>query len=393
MAAAMDEIIEARIERVVSGGAGLARSGGRAVFAPLTAPGDLARLRIVAEKPGWTAAELVELIEPSPQRADPVCPLFGVCGGCNFQHLAYQAQLEAKEAIVIEDFSRIAGRICGQKDENQTITVHSSPPLGSRNRVQLHCSPENRRLLGFRPRTGGRNGGDLVVISDCPVAEKGIRRGILEKTLVPPPQKDRFTVYSQDGNVYTEGGARRGRVKILGKDLFMDAALFFQSNAVMLEALLLDLQALAARAGKTLPMGDFYCGVGTFAAFLAPLFPGAVLLEKNRQALALARQNLPGGLKADFHGLDDDRFAASPAAKVPLGFAVVDPPRGGLSPLMRKHLAASGPPLLAYVSCAPETLARDAAALIASGYALTSLDLYDFYPQTTHIETLAVFEK
>jgi 23S rRNA (uracil1939-C5)-methyltransferase len=170
----------------------------------------------------------------------------------------------------------------------------------------------------------------------------------------------------------------------------MDAGVFFQSNGVMLEALVNDLKNLVSGADKSLPMADIYCGVGTFAAFLGDGFPSIDLLEENKAAIALARENIPGR-ENRFYAFSDDAWVKSRAAKGPWAFMAADPPREGLSSLMRQFLAEKGPPLLAYVSCDPATLARDAKELCASGYEIKELDLYDFYPQTAHIESLAVF--
>jgi 23S rRNA (uracil1939-C5)-methyltransferase len=145
-------------------------------------------------------------------------------------------------------------------------------------------------------------------------------------------------------------------------------------------------------------MGDIYCGVGTFASFLGEGFPSLDLLEENKEALALARENvrgLPCSGKGEsrFYALKDDAWVKSRTRKENWGFMVIDPPRQGLSALMRRYLAEKGPPLLAYVSCDPATLARDSRELVQGGYILKELSLYDFYPQTAHIESLSVFSR
>jgi 23S rRNA (uracil1939-C5)-methyltransferase len=140
-------------------------------------------------------------------------------------------------------------------------------------------------------------------------------------------------------------------------------------------------------------MADIYCGVGTFSRFLAELFPRCDLIEENKQALALARENL-GGAAAEFFALRDENWARLLSGTAPsYSFMVLDPPRQGLAPSLSRWLAANGPPLLAYVSCDSATLARDSGILIRGGYGLADLRLYDFYPQTSHIESLAVFRR
>ncbi|MDR1566786.1 MAG: class I SAM-dependent RNA methyltransferase [Treponema sp.] len=378
---AQGERHRARVESIAAGGAGLARIEGKSVFVDLAAPGDLAVLHISEERRSWARAEIAEILEPSPLRVEPVCPLFGRCGGCSLQHLNYDAQLSAKETILKEAFSRIGGLTAPE------IRLHPSAPLEYRNRVQLHCFPADRRRLGFKQRKEPA----IVPLRDCPAADPGIRRALGEGNLVPPPDKDRFTVYSRGGLFLSEGGKSRGRVSLGGKELLMDAAFFFQSNGTMLELLLEDLAAGAEKADPGLPMADLYCGVGTFAAFLGNRFSRTDLVEENKAALALARENL--GDDCRFFALSDDEWVKSLKGKEAWSFMVADPPRGGLSVLTRRYLAEKGPPLLAYVSCDPATLARDAGELAVGGYTVKELNLYDFYPQTAHIESLAVFNR
>ncbi|MDR2662197.1 MAG: methyltransferase, partial [Treponema sp.] len=168
-------------------------------------------------------------------------------------------------------------------------------------------------------------------------------------------------------------------------------ALFFQSNASLLERLIGDLLALAGEADRSRPLADIYCGVGTFAFFLKDSFPRIDLVEENRAALALARENIGAG-ENNYFALKDEQWARD-RSRGSYGLIVADPPRQGLSPAMRAWLAGADAPILAYVSCDSATLARDSRELLAGGWSLRELGLYDFYPQTAHIESLAVFQK
>jgi 23S rRNA (uracil1939-C5)-methyltransferase len=376
---------KAKVESIAAGGAGLAKIEGKSVFVDLAAPGDLVLLHITEERRSWARAGIAEILEPSPLRVEPACPLFGRCGGCSLQHLNYDAQLSAKEGILREAFSRIGGM------EAPDIRMRPSPPLEYRNRVQFHCKPDRRRQLGFKARNSPE-GNSFVPVQDCPVAETGIRKVLMDGSLIPPPDKDRFTVYSRGGLFLSEGGKSRGRVSLGGRELVMDAGVFFQSNGTMLELLLKDLAAEVEKADAELPMADLYCGVGTFAAFLGSRFSRTDLVEENKTALALARENVKSS-ECRFYALSGDEWVKSLKGKDAWGFIVVDPPREGLSALTRRYLAEKGPPMLAYVSCDPATLARDAGELVAGGYTLKKLNLYDFYPQTAHIESLTVFSR
>jgi 23S rRNA (uracil1939-C5)-methyltransferase len=222
------------------------------------------------------------------------------------------------------------------------------------------------------------------------VADPGIRELLASGLASPPPDKDRFTVYSRETLLLREGGQSRGRVKIREEKILLDAALFFQSNASMLERLIGDLLALAGEADTSRPLADIYCGVGTFSFFLKGHFPRIDLVEENRAALALARENLGEGNA--YFATRDEQWARG-RGRGSYGLIVADPPRQGLSPAMRAWLADSEAPVLAYVSCDSATLARDSRELLAGGWNLNELRLYDFYPQTAHIESLAVFKK
>jgi 23S rRNA (uracil1939-C5)-methyltransferase len=397
------DIFEAGVEQIAAGGAGLARPGGRVVFIPYSAPGDRLRGRIVREHGTWAEGEILELLEASPRRTAPRCPLYPGgslypggcagdtgpdrtgpgCGGCSLQHLNYGAQLEAKETIVREAFRRIAGRSLGE------TAIVPSPAWEYRNRVQLHRGPEG---LGFKSAGSGR----VIPLGDCPVAEGGIRALLRSGELRAPPGRDRFTLYCRGDLQLREGGQSRGKVKIRDRELLMDAGLFFQSNAIALESLIAGLLDLAAGIDPSLPLADLYCGVGTFAAFLAGRFPRIDLLEENPQALELAQENVsPAG--ARFFAMTDNEWVKKKEREGPgkagkYGLIIADPPRQGLSPAMRRWLGRAPALLLAYVSCDPAALARDSAEL-ARGWELADMRIFDFYPQTAHVESLAVFKR
>jgi 23S rRNA (uracil1939-C5)-methyltransferase len=253
------------------------------------------------------------------------------------------------------------------------------------------------KLPGLKERKSSR----LVALNDCPIADGGIRNALREGNLIlpPDPKMERFAVFSCQKTFLSEGGLEKGRVSILGRELAMDVAVFFQSNTVMLELLVMDLMTAASSADRTLPLADIYCGVGTFASFLGsgsqenPGFQEIDLVEENKAAIALARENIPKNKKVNYYGLTDTDWAKTQTKGRAWGFMVLDPPRKGLSRPLREFLARSGPELAAYVSCDPATLARDSRTLLEGKYTLEELTLYDFYPQTAHIESLALFRR
>ncbi|MDR1654939.1 MAG: methyltransferase [Treponema sp.] len=396
------DIFACRVEKISSGGDGISflktTEGGKRVFIGLSAPGDGLVCRITREHPRRAEAEILEIHEASPLRMNPPCPLYGRCGGCSLQHLTYEAQLEAKKGILEEVFTKIGGF------ENMPgIEIEASSPWEYRNRMQFHTarhdherarSPSRRSIL---PRSvsplglKARKSAEIVSLDDCPVADPLIRKALKNREgIKAPPGKDRFTVYARNGLLLAEGGASRGKTSLLGREISIDAGVFFQSNGEMLEKLCGDILETAEQAERSLPAADIFCGVGTFSLFLAGLFPRIELVEINRQALALARENLRfAGGEREFFALRDGAWAKQ--AEKSYGFVVADPPREGFSPELRAWFCEKGPPRLVYVSCDAATLARDAGELRKGGYTLHSLKLFDFYPQTAHIESMAVF--
>jgi 23S rRNA (uracil1939-C5)-methyltransferase len=328
---------------------------------------------------------LVEVVEHSPQRVAPPCALYGKCGGCNLQHLSYAAQLAAKTAILEEAFTRIGG--FSPSVSLPSIKVIPSEPWRYRNRMQFHTLADG--TWGLKARKTN----EIVPIDYWLIADPGLL-ALLKNHRTPspsPPARKRFTVYARDGLLLSEGGIRQGKTRVLNRELALDIGVFFQSNGAMLEKLISDLWEITRTADQSLPMADLYCGVGTFAAFLGKSFPQVDLVEENKRALALARENLIP-LFVDFYAQRSEEWAKNlPARRY--GFIVADPPRHGFDTALTQRLASNGPPLLAYVSCDPATLARDSAILCKGDYELIDLRWYDFYPQTAHIESLAVFAR
>jgi 23S rRNA (uracil1939-C5)-methyltransferase len=416
------EHFTASIESISSDGSGVAHAGGLAVFLEMTAPGDLVTARISERRRTWARGIVEKLESPSPHRTAPLCPAYGICGGCNLQHLAYDAQLEAKIRILENALVRIGGL------EGPAIRALPSPAWSYRNRVQLHLGKEG-------PGFHGRRSGETVALADCPVADGGIRRFLGESaahkksglplpdraaigTGGPPagkapeirsravrgeapflqyrgakivPPKKRFALYSRDGVFLIEGGnPAQGETDLCGKKIRLDAGVFFQGNAAMQEILIRDVAAASERADAGGAAADIYAGAGVFAAFLADRFGSVTVCEENPAAVALARQNAGKRGTRFFQGAAET-WAAAELKKNAFSFAVADPPRAGMEKMTAEMFARSGPPVFAYVSCDSATFARDARMLCAGGYVLDALSLYDFYPQTAHIEILGVF--
>jgi len=417
---AAGDVIKLQLESIVQGGDALGRYEGKPVFVEGGAPRETILCKISEEKNTYLRGELLEVTDPSPGRVKSPCEFYKKCGGCNLGHIDYNAQLKIKTSILDESFLRIGG--IDLSSIGLSIEVFSSPLWEYRNRMQFHCFRQNKNGFGLK----GKGSNEIIAINDCPIAVSGIRdfiksfslykerrtAGLIhppEKIFSIPPDKDRFTIFSKDDILLCEGNLSRGKIKLLDKEIILDAGLFFQSNCVMLEKLILKLRDIAKDADRSLPMADLYCGIGTFALFLNDLFPASILAEVNKTAVSIARENLRGR-NAEFFALKDtdwhDNIFKQPEKnslktenlkrnfpRYALGFAVVDPPRAGLSSSLASALAKNGPPLFAYVSCDAASLARDSKIFLNGGYCLDKLTLFDFYPQTSHIESLAVFKK
>jgi len=404
---AIGEIYKLQLETITQGGEALGRINGKPVFIEGGAPNETVVCCITEERNTWSRAKLLEITEPSPVRTESICSFYGKCGGCNLSHIDYNAQLNIKVSILGESFRRIGGI------NPPEIEVFSSPPYEYRNRMQFHCLRQAAKSEGIGFGLKGRASGEIIPVTDCPIAVSDIREKIkpssssavsapqrlCESSFRIPPEKDRFTVFAKDGVFFNEGGQQRGNIKLLNKEITIDAGLFFQSNCFMLEKLIIELQKITEQADRTLDMADLYCGVGTFALFLGGMFPKVILAEENKMAVSLSRENLKriNGLNsAEFYALRDTNWPEC-LKWSNLGFIIADPPRAGLSTKLTEALIKyakdqKGHFIFAYVSCDSSSLARDSKILLKGGYRLKELKLFDFYPQTSHIESLAVFE-
>jgi 23S rRNA (uracil1939-C5)-methyltransferase len=380
------EAVELEIKKLVAGGDGLAFLDGKAVFVPFALPGERVLATLTGGRKDYSTATLTEVLEASPHRVVPPCGVYGECGGCDLQHLAYPRQVEEKVAIVAESFRRVARLDPGP------IGAVSSLPFAYRNRMQLHLTGDGR--LGFMRRASNA----IVEAHTCPIAVKSIQSWIEARTGGARAReelrsfivgKDRFIAFGSGDRVWLEGRDSLIDIEVAGEPFRFHIKGFFQSNLHLLDFLVPDVMSgLEGRAGGT--VADLYCGVGLFSRFLSKRFSKVVCVEHNPFALDLARHNAPGAGN-EHHALSSEDWVKSPSAHQPLDCVLVDPPRTGLSPEVKAWMGARKPPLIVYVSCDPVTLARDAGELCRAGYALDCLKVFDFYPQTHHIECHARF--
>jgi 23S rRNA (uracil1939-C5)-methyltransferase len=384
---------------------------GRAVFVPFGLPGERVRVRLTEERRGFARAELVEVLEPSAQRITSRCVHFGLCGGCHYQHLAYKEQLKAKTEILRDQLTRI-GRI-----ENPPVQemVASPSPWNYRNHVQFHLTEEGK--LGYVTA----NTPKVFAISECHLPDGSInsfwpqlefepgmelerislRSGvedelmlILEAESPEPPELEIEAGISVthvfDENTVVIAGNDHVIIRVLDRDFKVSAASFFQVNTAMAGKMVEHILAgLPVSSSNTLL--DVYCGVGLFSAFLAPKCGRVIGIESSPSACEDFSANLDEFENVElYEGLAEDVI---PHLNVRPDVVLVDPPRAGLEKRVIDGILKLNPPLVAYVSCDPSTLARDAARLLNSGYRLKQVTPFDLFPQTFHIESISIFGK
>jgi 23S rRNA (uracil1939-C5)-methyltransferase len=393
---------EVSIEKLVYGGDGLARldeaaAARRVVLTPFVLSGERVLVRPEREKPGLVRARPIEVLSPAPERVEPLCPYFGRCGGCHYQHASYELQLSAKRAILVEELWRQA-----KIKAPDNIAVVAGEPWGYRNRAQLHI--ENGKL-GYREVRSHK----LCVVGGCPISSPRINELIpviakmlrdsrwprfvrsielftdeqsvqLNVTETDQPVARRFFDWCADTIPGLVPGAMdyNGRFRVSGNS-------FFQVNRFLLDALVE--AALEGVDGNT--AFDLYAGVGLFSLPLAKRFAEVTAVESGVGPVRDLRWNAEragaGNLRAEQQTAE--KFLES-QARAP-DFVLLDPPRSGLGPEMVTQLSRLKPHAVTIVACDPVTLARDLAGLTGAGYRLERLTMVDLFPQTFHLETVA----
>lgn len=385
---------------------------GRAVFVPYALPGERVQARIVEEKRGHARAELVAVLEPAPERITPRCAHFGVCGGCHYQHMTYAAQLQAKAGILADQLERLGGL----KNPPVRPPVGSPLPFNYRNYVQFSVSPEGK--LGFQmPRSN-----QVVAIQECHLPEVplndiwpqidleavpgleqvGLRLGAGEEVQLilesSDPEPIEFSVedlplsavHLGPGGALVLAGSEQVVIEVLGRPFQVSAGAFFQVNTAMAAAMVEHLLAnLPLQPDSTVV--DVYCGVGLFSAFLAARCARLVGIEASPAACEDFAANLDEFDHVELYEAPAEEVLAQVQFKPDV--IVVDPPRSGLATEAMDGLLSQGAAWLAYISCDPATLGRDARRLTAGGYQLEQITPFDLFPQTYHIESISLWKR
>ncbi len=375
-------------------GSGLGRVDGWVVMVPYSLPGEKVRVRVWRNKKNYSEADLLEVTEPSKDRVEPVCSLFGECGGCQYQHLDYAAQLRWKTHQVEELLEKI-GEI-----ENPTVqpTHPSSRQYGYRSKITPHFQKKREGKpmnIGFL-RASSRS---IVDVPQCPIATDAINEALPaeRESVLSGRRKFRKGATLLLRDAY-EGVATDPKAIIsqkVGQLLFqVRAGEFFQNNPFILPEMV-DCVISEARGDGIRYLVDAYCGVGVFCLSASSYFEKLAGVEINAEAVNLANANAVlnkvencqftiGNAESLFSALSFEPGATS---------VIIDPPRKGCGNHFLEILAAYGPQKIVYVSCDPATQARDLKLLANLSYKLKKIQPFDLFPQTRHIETVATLEK
>ena len=435
------------IEKLVYGGDGLARLApepgrerGKTVFVPFVLPGEVAEVATVESKPGFERAKLAQLIKLSEKRITPGCQYYGACGGCHYQHIAYEDQLNYKSEILRETLLRTA-----KLDWADGIRAHPSAPWNYRNRTRMRVQHAPFALGYFKFASH-----DLLPVASCPISSELINRAIaatwdlgragklpqgvreieffanaaddklvleifFEVETAPTDVLDQhsadttgeaFTAalpqlagiaffathlrrdecVSDDAGALLTYGTPELHYATAAGDYRVSAGSFFQTNRFLTGKLL----ELVTGPGDTGHAGrlalDLYAGVGLFTVPLAKQFEKVVAVESSLSSVKDLHANAPANVRV-FQSTTE-RYLEQLPKKMKPDLVVVDPPRAGLGEKVARQLAALAAPWLTYLSCDPATLCRDLRLLLESGYRIVQVHVIDLFPQTFHIESL-----
>jgi 23S rRNA (uracil1939-C5)-methyltransferase len=410
------QTIQLTLDRVAHGGAALGRCEGRVVFVEGAIPGETVQASITEDKGRFAHARLVEVISPSPARVTPRCPHVPECGGCQWQHIAYPQQLALKTDVVRDQLTRIAG----VADPSVRPTKASPFAWGYRNRVAFSVSDDDR--LGFQRAASH----DVIPIDECHIADARIMAvyddldldlpGLTRLTMLAgsaeddlliafETQKDDQPSLSADfpiSCVHLVSGPEAIPVNLVGNNHVthqlagqsyrVSAGRFFQVNSAVAE-MLVELVLEWLDPSPDAVCLDAYCGVGLFTLPLAEVAGLVTAVELDPGATEDLILNLGDRENVDVIEGPVEAVLPDLVASEPLDGAILDPPRQGLDVAVIDALVAGGPPRLVYVSCDPATLARDIKRLSRGGYTLSDVQPLDMFPQTYHIETVALLSR
>ncbi|MDR1413638.1 MAG: class I SAM-dependent RNA methyltransferase [Puniceicoccales bacterium] len=378
--------VELEISNVTNLGVGVGRINNWVVMLPYVCVGEIAIARIYRNLQNYSLGDLVRVTRHSPDRVEPECQLFGICGGCQYQHMRYDTQLELKRQHVKEALERLGGINCSVEK-----CLCGDRKYAYRSKITPHFQ-KNVPPIGFL-----KNGGHRIVdVEKCPIATENINQALPSvrgKVLSRKGSlKKGGTLLLRDlGHQVTVDPKATVSQKIGDFEFSFCAGEFFQNNLHMLPKLV---NFVTAAATGSQHLIDAYCGVGVFAIAAAKNFKSVLGVEISEIATKLAIKN------AEQNNVANVNFTVGAAEQIfgNIEFpgnetnVIIDPPRSGCGVNFLEQLLAFGPGKIVYVSCAPDTQARDLK-ILCQKYAVELVQPFDMFPQTRHIENVAVLVK
>ena len=389
------DIIEVKIDTVAFGGDGVGRIDNIVIFVPFTVDGDVVEVEITGVKKKYLRGKIKKILVPSPQRVKPRCHYFSECGGCQYQHILYEYQLEIKQRQVVESFERI-GKL---KMPPLREIIPSPEDFGYRGKAEYHISfgegksPE----IGFMDVEGSK----LVDIERCEIVNETINLSFQDfrKELIAGRTKirdERQVIWSGLSDKEKTAGTPEYVTRMVkDKSLIVPCEGFFQANTFLVDRLVDSVIEMGGFAGSEAVL-DCYCGSGLFSLFLAGYVRQVFGIEVDRELVKCARLNYENyGIsnatvfRGDAKDVVRDELIAG---KINIDTVFLDPPRIGCGRDVLSGIVELKPEKIIYVSCNPATQARDIRYLTDKGFSLRALQPMDMFPQTKHIEVIALME-
>jgi 23S rRNA (uracil1939-C5)-methyltransferase len=377
--------MQIQIEKMVYGGAGLARTDQGIIFVPRAAPGDVLEVEVFDRKKDYASARITRVVEPSIYRQTPDCPNYETAGCCHWQHIQYARQLEIKEAVLRETLQR-TGRIAW----DGPIPIISGPERNYRMRATFHV--RDRRVGFLRER-----GNTVVPIQECSALVGELNAFIPEanKLLASFENVEEVRAVSGPAVAATFDGRSTGmenpRLHVQDFVFELHPEAFFQSNRHLLSEFMKEVLNQIGPEPKYVL--DLFCGSGFFSIPVARRSREVLGVESNRIAVRQGRLNANLNHIENIQFVERDVDSALTDAKIKPDLVLLNPPRTGCGKQTAERIAALSAPRIVYVSCNPSTFAREAAVFVKQGYNLERITLVDQFPNTFHIETVASFQK
>lgn len=386
--------IEIRIDALTNLGAGVGRIDGWVVFVPFSLPGELVKARVFRNDKNFSQADLVEVLESSPDRVQPGCPLFGECGGCQYQHLSYEKQLAWKTRQVGELMQHMAAIVFPVND-----CLSSAQIWNYRSKITPHFEKGKDGDLGPIGFLAFGRRSQLVDVPQCPIAMDVINRELpaIREGLRANAGKFKrgATVLLRATQDRVETDFRALAVEQVGELKFQFlAGDFFQNNPFILP-LFTGYVAQKAATGGAKFLVDAYCGSGLFSLTLAKHFEQVAGVEVSETSCEWARKNAASNHITNATFLTASAEAIFDQINFPAGetAVVIDPPRKGCTPEFLDQLIKFAPLRVVYVSCDPATQIRDLKQLSEGGYQLEDVQPFDLFPHTRHLECVMTLVK